>query len=103
MIGEHVDGDGYELVDDLFGGLVENDFQVELGEGGDEFLHIISCHFVDLLMEFENGFNFGDLRFFAQEGDESVDILVVVLYDWCVFEEVLFLLGGVGFVLKEGS
>lgn len=54
-------------------------------------------------MQFKSSFNFGYFCFLSQQRDQTIDILVMVLYNLCIFEEGLLLLGSTGFMLQKGS
>ena len=92
-----------ELIDDLFGGFIDDDFVVEVGKGGDEFLNLLRVHFGYLLVQFNCCFDFGDFCLFPEEVDESVDVLIVVFDDVGVFEKLGFFFGVGVFVLEESG
>jgi hypothetical protein len=87
----------------LFGGFVEDDFAVELCEGGDELFDLLLFHLADFLVQLLDCLDLGDFCFFPQEGDEAVDVMIVILDDVGTFEELLLFFGVGGPILEEGG
>lgn len=82
---------------------VQDDLQEQLCKSRDELFNLISLHFRNLFAKLKGSFDLGYFCFFAKEGDEAIDILIVVLDNLSIFKELLFLLGSTAFGLEEGG
>lgn len=88
-----------ELLDDLLGLLVEDYLHEQMREGGRKLLHVVLVHLHNLLLQLCGGLGFGDIGLLPQQGDQPVDVGVVVLDDLCGGRKTSLLLSGAGLAL----
>ena len=85
MIDQYIIYDIDELINNLLGRLVKDDFHIKLCKCWYELLNLFSTHLVYFLMKLQSCFNLGCLCFFTEKRDDSVDVLIMVLNYLCVF------------------